>query len=863
MKRTNLFLFLAQSRIFWQLRDFFKKVQFFILAKYFYLRWGIREEIYDTNTLGELVKLALPQLVFATAVVLTIQWADGYFVIAIKRIIQLADKRLNILPSVSRLNVPDDSDYVTLLATVATVGGVFIGLYYAGVTATAGAVYSRVPNNVRNLLVRERVGNVYMRYLAFVTFLSLCLIGLCLFGFPRSHSAIPIVCLLSGIGIISFVKLGQHAFYLFDPTRLADSIFDYLRLWVRLASVEGFRWADPSFQYHTHKQAKSEINTLETLSAICAGEQYLNGRPYVDLARYAMLFLANYQKYKSCIPSESRWYEQRYVYRNWYQVGDTEIDIAIKTGTSIRPEVVVNKNWVEEATLPIVIQCLEVNLYAKRFDLVSELLTYLDVYLKVLAHGGEVKEAFNLANNLAEKLASGISKLEAKHISGNESLEHIGLAEHLAMLPITILLSYLKAIDNLSREQISKQLSVIRWDSPTSLYKSEFHAYTLPQLEWLMPRLQFEQSVEDKMISPLWYQTELVVLVETGRFSENINALFQSCAQYDQRFYGLFENSKHPWLSAASLSRQWEYWNKMEVHLPKLAEIWKLLNDKRYLDDLPWSQLDTNGLSQQIKERQNEILKEMAKQNIILAFLPRPNDFPDYGGQFINTIGDSILDTLISNDVKTTEAIFPSYFYGCLKKFEDLIPKVGSVDWRTQQEILIASAPLLDLLELSGYARLYSDFHNEPNLWVLIQKVWDAYFDQKKSVSASAQVLKIISTAVCSTDAWFGISPRGVLRTGWKMRVEHQLRKLPRKESRHHSSSIYASTHTVVSHPSPLVQLFACEHYSCPYDGMDIFISLYLSKRPEANSLEFGRKWRTELEESLKRTETDEEAEEV
>ncbi len=92
------------------------------------------------------------------------------------------------------LKIVNDT-YGTLLGTVAATGGVFIGLYYAATTAIAGAIYSNVPNNIRDLLAQDRVGNIYMRFLSFMTFSSIVLLALRAAGFqpnPRDHAARPI-----------------------------------------------------------------------------------------------------------------------------------------------------------------------------------------------------------------------------------------------------------------------------------------------------------------------------------------------------------------------------------------------------------------------------------------------------------------------------------------------------------------------------------------------------------------------------------------------------------------------------------------------------------------------------------------------
>lgn len=219
--RDALFLFLAQHRLFWTSRALLARLFFSIKSRFFTLRYGLREERTNFHTLRDLLQGTGAQIILAILVSISLQVIDPY---------------LKFFYDYAHLRIPEDSDYVTFLATVSGIGGIFIGLYFAGITTVGAAVYSTVPNNLRELLARERFGNVYMRFLAFLTFIGLCLIGLRILGYPRIHLAIPLIVLLSGVGIIAFVKYGRMFFYLFDPTRLS-----YFTLFLRTYDI-GLKW---------------------------------------------------------------------------------------------------------------------------------------------------------------------------------------------------------------------------------------------------------------------------------------------------------------------------------------------------------------------------------------------------------------------------------------------------------------------------------------------------------------------------------------------------------------------------------------------------------------------------------------------
>jgi len=743
------------------------------------------------------------------------------------------------------IKIPEDSDYVTFLATVSGIAGVFIGLYYAAISTVGGAIYSRVPNNIRDLLARERIGNVYMRFLAFLTCVTLSLIGLRILGFPRIFMAIPFIILLSGIGIIAFVKLGTRAFYLFDPTRLSYSIFDDLRHWLKIVCAKGYRWDDKSFQAHANKQAMRGLETLQILADISGKEPHLNGRPYAELIRHIIGFLVHYQKIKARIPSESLWYEQRYKQQDWYTSSETVLTLAHETGTQIHPEIVNNRIWIEEKLIPIILDCISANLKERRFNLVLELLQDLQIYLNALAEKGSIKYALEILEKIGFQIFEEIRETEQQS-SSKETLEHLGLTEYIFLIPITILLSYLESIKYLNKKEFSKRMAQIQWQTKADIYLHNFNEYSLPRLEWLKTRLNFEIAVEDSMISPPWYITELLLQVEAEKLTENLDCFLSIIPQFYNKTVEKMNSAKYYWLASAIISREWEYFHKMRILIRELLKIWSNIGEKKQIEKLEWPELDIELKSKQVRDGEREVLKLMSAQNALLLFLTRPADFIDYGGQFLHTIGEAILNALCESDVELLRTIFKSYFYGCLTKFDHLRPKEWKESWASEQELKIAAAPLLDVMEMSGYARLMSDYHKNSDLWMVVMTTWDEYMGKKDA----SQTLKLLTAAIALTETPFEIPHRGVIRTRWKSIIENCLAKLPKR--RVFTGRI--SMDEIILHESPLVRIFAREHLHNFRDGIDIFLSFYVKQRPEAKDLSFTRN-RRDLMETIVREE--------
>ena len=826
---NSLFLFLSQHRIFWRIHGFVDRILFWFRSNIFQIKYGLKEEKIKSNTLWYLFQITWWQIfsaiIFAVILMVIDSYSHEFF------------KNFN-------LKIPDDSDYVTLLATISGISGVFIGLYYAGISAVGSSIYARVPNNIRDLLAQDRYGNVYMRFLSFLTFLGLVLIALRIIGFSRIFLAIPIMTLFSGVGIISFVILGQRAFYLFDPTEFSSHLFEKLLRHLETVKAGGFRWSDKSFQNHAYKQAFLYLDTLHTLSDITSRETHLSGKPFLTLCENLIRFLIVYEKSKKTIPSDSKWYEQKYEHLDWYRTEDTHISIAHQTGTSLQPEVINNKEWVEGRVIPIIKDCLAVNLKEKRYNEVLGFIRNIDLYLESLAIEGRVDRALDILTDLSETILDIISPESKKELVTNEVLEKLALIERCAVIPVNIALACRKYIEKLDADKVEKKLSKITWEKDAELYKHEFPTYCLPTLELFKPRLSFEISTEGYLVSPLWYQKELLLQIETNVFTENTSSLMSKGSNLYGSWISKTMHTKHPWLAGAVMSKEWEFWHKIDPQIEIWQAKWNDLSKDRKIKGLPWADFESEQLKAISKNRQAELLKLMSQQSLKLDFFKRPEGFPDYAGQFLHTTGEMSFDSLLTNNVSLLSSGFELYLYGCMNKFKNLCPKSVSGDWRVQQNLKIAIAPLLDLLDISGYARLMADYHHNDQLWQIVVTAWDRYFktNAESRLSVFAQSIRI-------AEGIFGIPHRSILRTNWNMAVSNRLSDVPRRELYQRN---YIGSDTVINHESALVRAFARERLGSFLDGITIFVAFYLRTKEGAKELDFGRKVRN-FQDSLDR----------
>lgn len=270
------------------------------------------------------------------------------------------------------------------------------------------------------------------------------------------------------------------------------------------------------------------------------------------------------------------------------------------------------------------------------------------------------------------------------------------------------------------------------------------------------------------------------------------------------------------------------------------------------------SKFDINQLIEKKNHRKKELLKLMSEENILFSLIPRPQSYPDFAGRFLNNVGEALFVAMCENDFEMVETLFKRYFYGCLLEYEKLRPEDFEKAWQSLNNLKIAAASLLDMMDISGYAFLLSEYHDEHILKKPIEQAWDTYLNDESGI----QRLQSFATAVSLSESGIEIEHRSTLRSKWKQIIQKLLSDVKHEEvpidySLTAISGILAEPETFPKHNSPLVRVLARHPDYLFYDGIDIFIAKYLHLREHGENLDFGWKRNRDLEKQIKREEND------
>lgn len=681
---------LANFRWFWAFKRYAYLVRFNVSKRAFATRYAVTEKRKSLGFVSNFFRVSLFSFVAALAAAWALYELDNLF----------------LLVPVT-FPVPSPDRYIGFLVGVAQLGGVFIGLYYAGMTTVAGTIYAQTPSTIRNLLVRERTGGVYMVYLTFVTFLPIVLsVATAISSRPVPRLAMPSVGLFAGMGIIAFVQLGRRAFELFDPTNLSVSAFDDLIYWTQQASVRGHHWHDKSFQKHANKRATEAIDVLETLADYSNRRENLRPRSFISLTSNVLRYLVYYQGLKSSIPRQSLWYERTLSHPDWFRSPDSSVQIASRTGTTVQPQEVPMADWVEDKLEPLVIQCFRANAASSNLSVLLELSSLVKLYVASLANAGQVARAIKIIGDFTQLLYSEDLK---KSLT---TAELAGFADFTGYLAIQVLLSASIGAGDRFPDLHSKRLRTIKWSSRDSIYSAGFSLSNLEQLEWLHERVASERSIEGERLTPDWYCLDMMLLADSRAIRDIMPQLLEIDALFLKPARELA--SECPFSSAALLSRCLEYLAKLSHHLQTYRRWHDAIIAARTLSDLPWPKLDFSEWEKTTEQREIAAHEQIARMIPAIIDGTKDSKLPDYRGQFIQVVANDLLQRMMDGNTDVVRKVFPLFWLSSFALFDALRPTVPpDATHILQNELHVASAPIIDLMDLSGYALLLSEYHHD------------------------------------------------------------------------------------------------------------------------------------------------------
>lgn len=690
---------------------------------------------------------------------------QGFLSFLVVLLIFFIEDKFSIIPSISDNS---ENQYSTFTMGIAAIGGVFIGLYYSGLTAAAGAVYSNVPNQVRDLLVREKAGSSYIQFVAFCVAIALLFSITFLIWEKTSVLGLSLLVLMSVGVVFGFVTLGAQAFNFFNPINLSYAPFKRLNKLPKDVVEGGFFGQDPSFQNHSRKLASVEIQTLKSISKICEQSESLRGEPFRIFCVNLTRCLIGYRSLKSRIPLDSKWYTQEIKHPDWYKDYNSMLDISIQTGTRLHVTSTPETNWLEKEIWNIISSAFSSHLENQEFSRAIGLLSLIDILISNLATTHDIDLSFEWAAEIVKHISehcNGISSSDASE------LEYLELISRAASLSTTIMLGFSKSVLKLSETNLQKAASDLQ--KMASLFDASYLPLNVyKNLNSFVEKIELEKRIEGRVVTSNWYIADRLRL-------ELLNYLKPYLETYIDKCFGLLDILiVHAQTENKLLAESVIYSSKIELenkliqhHIPEIEITMESLG-KVKKTDFDWPKIKFDEVNASFESLSKDFHKKITDHTLALLQVTRPSDVPDFAGQFMAYTNENILCALLDGDITLAIELLSRHAICCYNKTQELFPELDNYNHpNSEAQIRSALTPILDLVEMLGLAIVIFEFRNEAENRRKIEDIWSAIVSASNNENLNQWMLGSTNLVLSS----FYAEPRYEIKFLWRRRVEELL----------------------------------------------------------------------------------------
>lgn len=814
---------LGSTRLFWRVRYGFGWLNF---------RW-LRTGFQFKNKLGSVTTEAQYWQALSRGTIMPILLAS---IVAFA--LYVAERNLSFFTNINwiqdgifghyLLHTLDSNAYVQMLTVIAGVTGVFLGLYFTAVSTVISNAYSSVSGDVRGLILGDRLGNKYVKLVAFVTALSVILLAFSATDITPLHFAIPVLAIVSCLAIFAFVNLGLRTFFLSDPTLFFGTLSLELQKWVKQATYRGYQWRNPNFQAHYRKQALKSATTLATLAKISGEKPELQGESHPRLLKSLLALVAVYYDGKHLIPSDSGWFGKKFQHKQWYLTESTELEMATQTDSALKPNEVPDTTWLEGVILEEVFTAFNVDVNAGDYQALYKKIANLpDFFSRAGGNwlaGDSEKWHVRLSNDILTKLISG------EGTDDTQATYSVAVTDIVASLPLSLELGFMKTVRELNIDKLRKQLAHTNWSSEGSPYKITLPPNAIKSLEQARDGLIFEKQAHVRHKTQNWYITELAFKNIEWALHEQWQSLMKLLESWYEETGKSLSDAKRYKHSATIYARAIEQAWKLDSHIEQLSKLSESLCKDAKLD-FKRPEWHWDKEHDRVTKFRDMAIKGQAGLISQLWNTKEPDpDMPDFFGGAVHRTGEACYEALVAGDAETFKSLFRPYFLGILGIFESVRPQVK--DWEISSAIAWMSEPILDLFDISGNAYVYAEYHNKPEIWNECKSVWDTYLS---GVPGQLQSFAVISNYHQTPRGV--LTPRAIIRSRWQITLANLLASLPRQQA----TSFYSQP--PVEHQSELIRNIAPGSNRMPFmftDTIDVFTTKYLITAQASTTFDFG-----------------------
>jgi hypothetical protein len=725
---------------------------------------------------------------------------------------------------------------------------VFLALFFTTVGVIAATTYAQVPAEIRSLFIRERTSLLYVWNVAVALLVGLTLLTMPVVTDREAHGiTVLLFAVLTAFSVLSLVLLGLQMFNFFDLSTLSYPLPRRFVQAVKAASAARKEVPAEIQQQAAHDRAAEVLRQYRQLTDLIRGRGIPEANAPEWIARQLLVCWNAASDLKPTIPTKSKWFSLTAAHPNWLTMNHTQLNMALSTRAGVQPTLAPDPLWIEhliadcvDRLLPTLSTKAEWQRAIRVVDEANDLILYLASRLQL--------EEARLLRQTVVTYVHVVAGARGESVPGDdgsaadgEEWEVFSLAaadrETLAFTRF-----WLGLVGRF--QQIDSQALMTSFDAAVATaqgpYQSGAPRALLTLFEDIAKGIEFERRTEHQRITPAWWVHHLAARTLTRTLVAAVRDFFEE-VQTELIDPLVEDTGASPDVATLRIFDALELAEKLRFHLKTVHRAIEVLDTLRHdpSNDELWPDTALPDDAPEMLEEQ--LLRKLG--DVALHLVPERHDSgrPDLFGQAYKVLFDATFHAILEGRGEFGRKVFPVAIAMAERARTRLIGDLAAE--RQREQVIFGTEPLVDMMELSGYALLMSELNGE-GIWPDVHDIWDRVLSTDTAPALARQLSAVLS----AHENLFGL-----LTSGGIGRTERQmgLGRLLEARGIVDRHDLLPGESAEPEPTSPVIAAFApWQPGFISHDLADLFIVEYLIKRPDMADIEIPRGAKT-LQESL------------
>lgn len=751
------------EKLYWKGRKIKNAVLFKIKAFFHKRRDELESKkddlLFEKNVVKEVIKafiknICIIALILFLEQILVSEKCDGIFPYGLQKWII----------KTNALVVEDRSLLTDVLSAIVGVAGVFLGLYCANIMSMYAEKYANAPQSISRLFENDIVSNKCIKAITNYLIFSVVVLFLQIIQIDIGIIMLIVLGVKALKIIVSFAFMSRRTYQFSDMYYVTNAVYkEIYRNLLHLNKGKMFTH-DKNFQKYYKKQVKKCVGILAEINNYNLEKEEKISASVESFMKHNVALIYTYWQEKGKISYDSYWYDDKVVYKKWYSASDTEIEMALKTGTLLGYNTEKNYLWLEEDIEQINDNGLQYLINQKSFAGLIRWLGTLENLSERAVESGNVVYYVDYLYKIQKKLQNTIGKEKF-------SLEEeMALAEHIVVGYLGVLVGVRKYIEKWSEESCFCDVKLFERKS----WKNPNRFYNYFDVNKIYDGVKAEIRLEKHRITPEWYINQVVAKHYYDELLQIYIKVNDSVNKYIPELAKELLNQKRDAGAMVVFAKYSEVKSKVDMLDVLIADRLDWLLGYHKEQSIVWNDKPEIDVAKNFDSIYKAMSSEWCKctSNFVLNHWDIYEKYPDILGACATYLCDILIEAIVDNEIDTFASNYKNLLEILLLYQEYSRKELIGIKETFRQSAVVAvySNPIIEYCMISGYAYLWGEISCDERWKELILE------DAKRILvkdDMAKRFCEILSSVRYRMPAIYN---RDMLHTGWKQRIESALK---------------------------------------------------------------------------------------